>query len=333
MNDINQNNPQSNQEGADPDSDNNQQQNPAQAPGATIAPGQVQSPTNAQAAPQQNQAPNDTLSDTGQTQQAPAGNAPQTSAPAPEQQGANPPDFAGQNQSVTGGFVDQAHKLDLKRKKFNLVKMIAFAVIFSGGAIFLAATQGFPWIAVVVIIAVFGLFIFLSYKQLQKAPEHIGNKTQAAESGTAPSVDGAETLQFSVAGIMAAGGVRSTSQLGYGEVKDPCNAMLVTDQAVYFIYVPMKGGDQIVNSTDMGVQQWMWAYKKIREKLDEMMQNYNLQQIVGSDARNIRVDRASINEVKISKFRSRLTITTNQEKHSYSVRQKDDLKKLGEILS
>lgn len=249
-----------------------------------------------------------------------------------QQQDVRPPDFAGHNQDESPDIVNTAHKLDMTHKKMRFIKFIVLAIILSIGAVYLALMHGFPWIAALGVIAVAGVILFLNYKQLQKAPDHIGTTTEAAHEGTPPSVADSETLQYSVAGIMSTSGVRSTSQLGYGDVKNPHNAMLVTDQAVYFIYVPMTGGDQVVNNTDIGAQQWMWAHKKIQEKLDEMKQNSNLQQIIGSDARNTKVERSSLTEVKFSKLRSQITLKTDQEKYAYAIRQKDDFKQLRQLL-
>lgn len=286
-------------------------------PGATFTPGQASQSAEADPAPEQ-------------SQQEPAHESVQPQGF--QQQDISPPDFAGHNQDESPDIVNTAHKLDVTRKKMQFIKFIVLAVIFSVGAVYLALTQGFPWIAALGVIAVAGIILFLNYKQLQKAPNHIETTTESAHEGTPPSMADSETLLYSVAGIMSTSGVRSTSQLGYGDVKNPHNAMLVTDQAVYFIYVPMTGGDQVVNNTDIGAQQWMWAHKKIREKLDEMRQNSNLQQIVGSDARNTKVERSSLREVKFSKLRSQITLKTDQEKYAYAIRQKDDFKQLRQLL-
>lgn len=238
-------------------------------------------------------------------------------------------------ETIGGGLVGAGHKMATRYAKFKLIKSIVSLTVFAVILVIVWATAGLPWYIGLGVLAFLALLMVLSVVDYQRVstPFPLPDQGQAGQSAAATGMSGDETLQLQIGGIMSSGGVRSTSFLGRGEVKDPQNALLVTNQAVYFIYVPVKGGDQVVNGTDIGAANWTLGQGEIQDKLDNMLNQQPLQEVVNSDARNIRVSRDEIKEVKFSNLQRKITVKTASGKHSYSVRKKDDLEKLKNLLS
>lgn len=235
-------------------------------------------------------------------------------------------------QTIEGGLVGAGHKMATRYGKFRLIKSILSLTVFAVILIIVWITAGLPWYIGLGVLAFLALLMVLSVVHYKRISTPLSDQGQSGQSAAATNISGDETLQLQIGGIMSSGGVRSTSFLGRGEVKDPQNALLVTNQAVYFIYVPVKGGDQMVNGTDIGMANWTFGQGQIQDKLDNMLNQQPLQEVVNSDARNIRVPRVDIKEVKFSNLQRKITVKTASDKHSYSVRKKDDLENIKKLL-
>ncbi|MFZ5642949.1 MAG: hypothetical protein ACOY46_05090 [Bacillota bacterium] len=73
---------------------------------------------------------------------------------------------------------------------------------------------------------------------------------------------------------------RSVAVLGTGKVLTPENALIITNRAIWALTVPLPGVDKVVSGSDIGGWQWMWAYKDISDKLQEMLMTLPLDEVL-----------------------------------------------------
>jgi hypothetical protein len=133
-----------------------------------------------------------------------------------------------------------------------------------------------------------------------------------------------------VAGIMRAGfRLRAGPYFGTTKIKDPENAMIITDKRILFIFVPLKGAGQIIGETDISMWQFLLAKKDIEQVLKKMISENSLDKILSSYEKNYALNRDEIERVKISPFFSKIKFFMKDgNKYSYSLRDKNDLGKL-----
>jgi hypothetical protein len=157
--------------------------------------------------------------------------------------------------------------------------------------------------------------------------------TQATAQPSSPAPTAPEPkVELAIPGIIKAG-VTSYSSFGGAvttpEVQHPENALLVTDQALCFIYVPMPGADNQLMNTQYVTS--VFNKKGIEEKLNQMLATQPVSQIINLDTRNWIVPYAQISSVGLSGFQKTIKIETiGGDKRSYGIKREywDQLKQL-----
>lgn len=139
-------------------------------------------------------------------------------------------------------------------------------------------------------------------------------------------------LELAVPGIIKAG-VVSYSYFGGAttkpEIQHPENALLVTDQALCFIYVPMPGADNQLMDTQYVTT--VFNKKGIEEMLNQLLATQTVSRVVSMDTRNWTVPYNQIKKLSFSNFRRAIKIeTVSGDRRSYGIKRQywDQLKQL-----
>jgi len=143
-----------------------------------------------------------------------------------------------------------------------------------------------------------------------------------------------EKILASFAGIMRVGFyLRSTvTFINIPEIKNPENAMIVTNKRVLFVYVPLSGADKMIG-TDVGMWDWILAKKDIESKLNEMVSNYSISEIYNSYPKNFFIDFEDLLKVNFNGFQRRINFfTRDNKKHSYSFRAIEDFDQAKQVF-
>lgn len=74
--------------------------------------------------------------------------------------------------------------------------------------------------------------------------------------------------------------------------------MSITNRHVFLLFVPLPGGDVMVDGTAMSLGYFMLGKKKIEEKLSAMLSSMSPEEIINSDAGNVVLSRADLQPVK-----------------------------------
>lgn len=209
------------------------------------------------------------------------------------------------------------------RGAYSLVRSIAFAAILIVVALILMfiGIPWFIWASVLFVAAAIVILDILTLKRTAGLDLTTPNKPVAENVG----VEAEESLVGTIPAVFQYGKVRSTAVLGVGEVHTPENALLITNKAIWALTVPLLGADKVVSGTDIGMNQWMWAYKDIGDKLQEMLATLPLDEVL-KQGRGQRL--MGLDELKTAKTRlfshDICLVRSDGKKYRYSIRGKDD---------
>ncbi len=125
-------------------------------------------------------------------------------------------------------------------------------------------------------------------------------------SQTQPASTSEPTLLLAISGVMVFG-VQSYGVAGLNtEIQHPDNTLLVTDQGLNFIYVPMPGADNQLTNTQYITTEF--NKKGIAQQLESMRSNNSLSQIIGMDKRNWLVPYSEIAQIKLSNWQKSVKV-------------------------
>jgi hypothetical protein len=168
-------------------------------------------------------------------------------------------------------------------KKLELIKFIPLASIF----LLIFFMMGIP----LYIILIFGGFMFLmvvlSFIELKRIKnikfDNKGIDTSVVQHKIEHYPN--EKIEGSVFGILhTAVGFSlkpySSSVLGSGKNKYPENTLLVTNQRLLFIQIPVTGGNKVMGSTDYASTNVFYNRQEIREKGEKILKTNSISQIL-----------------------------------------------------
>ena len=142
-----------------------------------------------------------------------------------------------------------------------------------------------------------------------------------------------EILIASIPAVMEYGKVRSVSVLGVGKVKIPENSLIITNKAIWAMTVPLAGADKVVADTDIGMWQWMVAYKDVIDGLAKMVAEMPLHELLQKGRARRLMSLDELKEVKDLPVSQAVTfIRTDGEKFGYSIRMKEDYLRARELF-
>lgn len=213
----------------------------------------------------------------------------------------------------------------------SLVKTVIFAVILAVLALIFRFI-GVPWFIWTGMLFIAAAVVALDVMTLKRTarvdlatlnkpvPENVELETE-------------EYLVDTIPAVMQYGKARSTSVLGTGQVHTPENALLVTNRAVFALTVPLLGADKVVSGTDIGMNQWMWAFKDISSKLQEMIEIMPLDEVLKQCRAQRLMGLEDIKEARTYPFTQNISLKRKDgKKFGYSVRVKEDYLKAKEIF-
>lgn len=141
-----------------------------------------------------------------------------------------------------------------------------------------------------------------------------------------------EQITLTISGIIK--NTRSGYEvLGTGKMKNPENAIILTNKRIIMLTVPMSGSGKSIEGMDITLVQNLFLQKEIKRKLDEIISKKSIEKIL-STTPNFFINLDEIQKIKINTFLGRgIKITTKSgKKYAYSIRSKEDINQLKKIL-
>jgi hypothetical protein len=175
------------------------------------------------------------------------------------------------------------------------------------------------------------VWTFLGLRKATKVYRRSANTTEDLVETNVAAPTAEPVLQLVIPGIMKAGVVSHGGAMTV-QVQHPENALLVTDQGLYFIYVPMPGADN--RYTDTQYATTMFDRKGISEAFAALRAQYPLSQIIAMDHRNWLVPYMEITSLKLSNFNKTVKIKkANGDHRTYTIRRGENWDKLNQLLA
>lgn len=214
---------------------------------------------------------------------------------------------------------------------YDILRSIVIAVIFILIAVVMIFI-GLPWYfpAVVIIVAVGIIMLSIA---TAKRTANVDLYTLDEPVPDSVPLEAGEVLVDTIPAVMRYMVTRSTSYLGTGKVHHPENALIITNRAIWALTVPLAGVDKVVAGTDIGSLQWMWHYKDIAEKLQEMLETLPLEEVFkqGRAKRLMGLEELKVTKTRLLSRDIRL-IKSNGQTFRYSIRVKEDYLRAKEIF-
>lgn len=222
-------------------------------------------------------------------------------------------------------------QISVAKSAHSVVKTIVFAAILAAVALFLRylGLPWFIWTGMLLVAAGVVVLDILTLKRTAGVDLNTLSKPVSENAGLEPG----EYLTDTIPAVMQYGKARSTAVLGVGQVHTPENALLITDRAVWALTVPLLGADKVVAGRDIGMDQFMFAYKDIGAKLQEMVATLPLEEVLkqGRAQRLMRLE--EIKNAKTFPFSQNISLKrTDGKKFGYSIRVKEDYLKAKKIF-
>ncbi|MDX9872459.1 MAG: hypothetical protein RBT41_08580 [Clostridia bacterium] len=222
-------------------------------------------------------------------------------------------------------------QISVAKSAHSVIKTIVFAAILTVVALFLMylGVPWFIWTAMLLVAAGVVVLDVLTLKRTAGVDLNTLSKPISENVGLEPG----ESLTDTIPAVMQYGKARSTAVLGVGQVHTPENALLITDRAVWAMTVPLLGADKVVAGRDIGMDQFMFAYKDIGAKLQEMVATLPLEEVLkqGRAQRLMRLE--EIQNAKTFPFSQNISLKrTDGKKFGYSIRVKEDYLKAKKIF-
>jgi len=214
----------------------------------------------------------------------------------------------------------------------DIVKILIFLIVLSIILIFFVM-NGLPWFIVPVILGLVMLVLVLKIASVKRISEARLDEKPVENIPAHPDF-GSDKITAAVVGLMKAGGsVRGVEILGAGKIRNPENALIVTDRNLIFLYVPILGGDRTIAGADTGMMNWLFAKGAIEKKLREMLAAMSLNSIFES-CQGFHIPLGSLAKFERGGIKQGIAfVTKDGKKYSYSIRDKGDIERLGKIFS
>jgi hypothetical protein len=213
----------------------------------------------------------------------------------------------------------------------SLVNTVVFAIILVVMAM-VFKFLGAPWFIWSGMLFIAAAIVALDIITLKRAARVDLKALDKAVPDNIP-LEAEEYLVDTIPAVMRYGKARSTSVLGTGKVHTPENALLITNRAVFALTVPLLGVDKVVSSTDIGMNQWLWAYKDIGSKLQEMISAMPLEEVLKQCRAQRLMGLEEIKKARTYPFTQNISLKRKDgKKFGYSVRVKEDYLKAKEIF-
>jgi len=213
----------------------------------------------------------------------------------------------------------------------RLGKSLGFSAMLFLMAIFFIYL-GVPWYFGVAIILLAIAIIVVEVVSLKRASA-VDLNVAAEPSPEVVELEPGEHLVHAIPAVMQYGKTRSVAVLGTGQVLTPENALLITNQSLWALTVPLPGVDKVVAGTDIGKWQWMTAWQDITDKLQEMLSSLPLEEVLIQGRAKRLLKLSELKAVKTLPFTFALRfVTTDGKKYGYSVRVKDDYQRAKDLF-
>lgn len=109
--------------------------------------------------------------------------------------------------------------------------------------------------------------------------------------------------------------------------------MIITDRAIWALTVPLPGADKVVGDTDIGRLQWMWQYREINDKLQEMVAALPLDEVLKQGRAKRLMGRGELKIARSRPLSRDIRLIRNDGKtYRYSIRLQEDYLKAKKIF-
>ncbi len=154
----------------------------------------------------------------------------------------------------------------------------------------------------------------------------VGEQLQGAFAGITRIMD-AKSI-FKLRAGPRGGAFGSMTQVG--EIYQSENSMLVTNDQIILLTVPMPGADTLLSNgqgdgMDIGMGEWLLAKKQMQAKLDQMINTETLAEVANCHPHNFAIDRKTVSSIVFVRKGMAIQINlTDGKRFTYWFREKAD---------
>ncbi len=214
---------------------------------------------------------------------------------------------------------------------FRMAKAIALSAAITAVGVILLLNGGSLYLAIVLFAV--ALMITIIQAVILKRIATVDLEPFANEESAPIELPDHEIIQAVIPAVMRVNKVRSVEVMGRGKVIVPENILVVTNEAIWALTVPLEGVDKVVSGTDIGKWQWTYAYEDIVQTFEEMHSTLPIKELFEAcNAKKLM----NLNEVESTKvLPNRQTITIKAldgRKIQYAIRRAEDFELAKEIF-
>ena len=205
-----------------------------------------------------------------------------------------------------------------------MVKAIALSAAIIAVGVIVLLNQGSIFLAIVLFTV--ALMISIVQAVILKRIATVDLEPFADEESAPIELPDHEIIQAVIPAVMCVDKVRSVEVFGRGKVLVPENVLIVTNEALWALTVPLQGTDTVVSGTDIGKWQWTYAYEDIVQTFEEMQSTLPIKELFAQCHAQKLLNLDEIDSVKVLPNRQTLVIKSlDGRKISYAIRREDDL--------
>ena len=214
---------------------------------------------------------------------------------------------------------------------FRMVKAIALSVVIVALGIILLLNEGSIFLAILLFVAAVMITIIQAVILRRIATADL--EPFADEENLPIELPDHEIIQAVIPAVMCVDKVRSVEVFGRGKVLVPENVLVVTNEALWALTVPLEGADTVVSGTDIGKWQWTYAYEDIIQTFEEMQSTLPIKELF---ERCHAQKLLNLNEIESAKaLPNRQTIVIKSldgRKIQYAIRRTEDFDLAKEVF-
>jgi hypothetical protein len=235
------------------------------------------------------------------------------------------------------GMGDKIAKLAVVLNWLTLVSWIVFFIFIEGLfwyfriPLYIKAGLG----AVMLLAVALGINWINQSVFMLKMKRYTGNNFEWQSVPLIPQtpLETGEKIIATIPGI-GANGMKIRLVNRYGTGYGPENSLIITDRSFVFVYAQLPYGDQVISTTFVRMQNWLWAQKDIEKKLTQLLEGSKLSDIYASYRGNYRIAFSDIETFSASDFTKVFSIKIKTGNFfSYCIRTVDGWNKLKETAT
>lgn len=229
-------------------------------------------------------------------------------------------------------FADTVKKVGIARGISRVIKGVCF-ILFAIAFFIFCIKVGVPYYVVLPFVGFFIVMLVLEIVSLKRVASVNIKSRDNTEVPDIPFDDNEKIIDYT-AGIMRTGqGSGSYGIMGVGKNMAPENTLIITENYILAITIPVSGAGDVISGVDISKWIWMVQQKELQEKFKSMLESMSLKDMIRASEKTVILPMSQVKKFKKSDLSYGITFIMNDlRKHTYSIRSQEDYRRISTFL-